>query len=341
MHVHIHHLPVKGDEEDREGIAVLHHERAVALLDGLRDDIAPDEAAVHEVVLRPAVAPGDHGLSDVSGDLDSGRLGAYLQEIGRRVAPVKAVDDVLQGVVARGVHAHLPVHNELEGYAGVRQGHVLDQVAHRAGLRGGGAQEFLPCGHVVEKIPHDEGAALRGADLLKADLLPALYPVPAAHQGAGRLRDELHLGHRADARERFAAESQGRNAQKLVSGADLARRVGKKSRRDLGLLYPLPVVGDPDQDGAALADLTGDGAGAGVDRILHEFLDHGGRPLHDLAGRDLVDRLLREHTNFLHLVPPLRLLISGLLPAVLQPLLQPEQGVQGFHRCHVGQVETL
>ena len=49
------------------------------------------------------------------------------------------------------------------------------------------------------------------------------------------------------------------------------------------------VVGDEDPRQAALLDLHLDPGGAGVDGVLHQFLDRARRPFDHLAGGDAVD----------------------------------------------------
>jgi hypothetical protein len=58
--------------------------------------------------------------------------------------------------------------------------------------------------------------------------------------------------------------------------------------------HALAVILDHDQGTAALAQMDVDSARAGVERILYKFLHHRGRPLHHLAGGDLVDEIGRQ-----------------------------------------------
>jgi hypothetical protein len=51
----------------------------------------------------------------------------------------------------------------------------------------------------------------------------------------------------------------------------------------------MAVVAHADQSYAAVLDVHSDLSGAGVERVLDQFLDHGGGPLDDLARGDLVD----------------------------------------------------
>jgi len=54
----------------------------------------------------------------------------------------------------------------------------------------------------------------------------------------------------------------------------------------------VPIIANPDRRGAAAVQIDFDPARAGIERVLDQFLDDGGRPLDDLAGRDLVDQIL-------------------------------------------------
>ena len=54
------------------------------------------------------------------------------------------------------------------------------------------------------------------------------------------------------------------------------------------------VVAHADQADAAFLQVDLDAARAGVERVLHQFLDHGRRPFDDLAGGDLVDQGVGE-----------------------------------------------
>ena len=64
------------------------------------------------------------------------------------------------------------------------------------------------------------------------------------------------------------------------------------------MLFGHPILSSSSNDYhdslfAAEFDIDLDPGGTSVDRILDEFLDHGCRPLHDLARRDLVRKIIR------------------------------------------------
>jgi hypothetical protein len=97
----------------------------------------------------------------------------------------------------------------------------------------------------------------------------------------------------AERRQRLPPEAEAGDVQK-VAAVDLGRRVARQGERQILRPHAATVVGDADQGLAAMGDLHGDPRGAGVDGVLHQFLDRTGGPLHHLASRDTVDRGIVE-----------------------------------------------
>ena len=62
----------------------------------------------------------------------------------------------------------------------------------------------------------------------------------------------------------------------------------------LCLVYAFAVIANPDQLLPARNDIDLHGLRTRVQTVLHEFLDHGRRPLDDLAGGDLVNQVTGE-----------------------------------------------
>ena len=65
------------------------------------------------------------------------------------------------------------------------------------------------------------------------------------------------------------------------------------------------VVGDADIGRAAPADLHGHVFGPGVEGVLHQLLDHGGRALHHLARGDQIRHMRGEYVNDWHKITSL------------------------------------
>ena len=62
-------------------------------------------------------------------------------------------------------------------------------------------------------------------------------------------------------------------------------------QREIAIGHAVAVVGNPDPPPAAAVGENVDPAGAGVDGVFHQFLDHARRTLDHFAGGDAVDDL--------------------------------------------------
>ena len=84
----------------------------------------------------------------------------------------------------------------------------------------------------------------------------------------------------------------GRN----VVVVELGGRVPLDREVEIGARHAGTVVVDPDQPPPAAVGQDLDPAGAGVERILDQFLDHARRALDHLAGGDAVDERCGQAT---------------------------------------------
>src|SRR5690606_27747517 len=71
--------------------------------------------------------------------------------------------------------------------------------------------------------------------------------------------------------------------------SDLAGCVPGDGQRQVGGGDAAAIVADPDQADTAFLQVDVDAARACIERVFHQFLDHGRRTLDDLTGCDLVD----------------------------------------------------
>ena len=78
---------------------------------------------------------------------------------------------------------------------------------------------------------------------------------------------------------------------------ELGRAVAGHGERQLVAAHALAVVGDADQALAAAGGDDVDPLRTGIERVLHQLLHHRRRPLHHLAGGDLVDQVVREDAD--------------------------------------------
>jgi len=94
--------------------------------------------------------------------------------------------------------------------------------------------------------------------------------------------------HRADRRQRLAAEAEGHDRRQIAVG-DFRSRVPLDGKGEIGFVHAMPVVDDPDQPAPAGLDRDLDRFRPGVERVLDQFLDRRRRPLDHLARGDAVD----------------------------------------------------
>ena len=62
----------------------------------------------------------------------------------------------------------------------------------------------------------------------------------------------------------------------------------------------MAVVGDADQLASAPLDLDADAGSSGIEGILQQLLDDRSRPVHHLAGGDLVGNLVGKYADAAH-----------------------------------------
>ncbi len=95
---------------------------------------------------------------------------------------------------------------------------------------------------------------------------------------------------RADRGQRFAAEPERADLQEILV-VELGGGVAIDREREIGRGHAAAIVGDADPPPSAAVGEDIDPAGAGVDGVLDQFLDHAGGPLDHFAGGDAVDDL--------------------------------------------------
>ena len=300
MHVDIHDLRIHIDHQHRIRELMLHQEGPVAVLDGLCDHRVPDEALVYEIHLVIPVGPGDDRLSDEAADRHGRQSGqgralvgpVHRDQLVRHVPPIDRVDHIQERSVSQCRQELLPILQVAERHLRVGQCLLLQDILDPGGL---GLRTFqkLPAGrYVFKEVPHDEGGAVRGADLRKILFNSALDLIMHCHQRSRRLRDQLHPGDARDGGQRLAAEAEGLDALEIPGIPDLRGGMPKE-----GIPHILPgdagaVVRHPDHRDAAVPDLHRHRGAPGIDGILQKLLHHAERALDHLTGRNLIDGLI-------------------------------------------------
>jgi hypothetical protein len=96
-------------------------------------------------------------------------------------------------------------------------------------------------------------------------------------------RNDADLGHGADGRQRFPAESQGLDVAKVFFRGDFACGVALDGQAHFLWGHAATVIGNEDSIYSTVLDLHTDFCGSGVEAIFQKLLQDGGRPIHHLA----------------------------------------------------------
>ena len=171
-----------------------------------------------------------------------------------------------------------------------------------AELRGFGAKKFAARRNIIEQIAHLNLRAGRASPFLHADGLAALNHNLRAHHGPMLPRRQRESGDARDARHRLPAETQRANGRQILTAAQLAGGVPLQTHHRILGIHPMTVVHHPNQGDSPAMNQHINSPGAGIQRILHQLLDHRGRALHDLASRHLTGQCFRENLNSRHFV---------------------------------------
>src|SRR5579885_3110562 len=159
------------------------------------------------------------------------------------------------------------------------------------------AHEAPPCRYIEKKVTHFHRRALRVRDGPDLTDVAAIDAELVAMSLCACARRDPQSRHRADRGQRLAAETEGRDRLEVLQRSDLARGMSADGNRQLGTEQAAAVIADTDVTDAAAPDIDLDAARAGIQAILHQLLDDRSRTLDDLAGRDLVDQLIRKNAD--------------------------------------------
>ena len=190
---------------------------------------------------------------------------------------------------------------ELEVFLGMGQRVVRDQRRHVSQLGGFGAKEFAPRRRVEEEIGDGDGGSagqggvVHAQNLCRRRFRCGFRPVrsPVAVSSVTRATEAME-GSASPRKPSVAIESRS----SAVRSFEVAWRSKASSASSRFMPWPssatrisLPPAG---------FDLDADAVGAGVERILQQFLDHGRWPVHHLAGGDLVGHLVGKNADAAH-----------------------------------------
>ena len=106
-------------------------------------------------------------------------------------------------------------------------------------------------------------------------------------------RRDGEMRHRADRGQSLAAEPERADVEQIVVG-QFGGGMALDRERQIVARHAAAVVAHADQPASPAVGDDLDTRGAGIERVLHELLDHARRTLHHLARRDAVDDAFGE-----------------------------------------------
>ncbi len=109
-------------------------------------------------------------------------------------------------------------------------------------------------------------------------------PAPAGRDTSDNRDTEAMLGNASPRKPNEPTHSRSSERRDLAGG------VPRQGQRDLLRFNSVPVVAHANQGAAAALEFDFDVLRTRIDGVFHQLLDHGRRPLDDLAGSDLTDQ---------------------------------------------------
>ena len=300
MHVHVHHVGRHLDEEEGLEAPVASARRAVGLEDRLRErPVAHGPAVDEEAEVRPR-GPRPVGPRHEAAHRRPLRAALHGDDVLDHPRPEQLEEPRGEPVHRGRLQERPPARLQREPRPGPGQGQQGERLRDVRGLRRSGAQELAPGGDGAEQVPDLDRGPARVPRV--TDVQPPA--VGDRHLRPGRARllpgPEDEVGDGRDRRQRLPAEAVSGDRLQVLERVELGRGVPLERHLRVGSTHAVPVVPHPDEADPAVLDLHVDGARPRVERVLHELFHHGGGSLHDLAGRDLVDEVVREPLDRAH-----------------------------------------
>ena len=302
MHIDIDLRRVDLQIQGTDGIFLGCHIGGERPLKGGGHGFALDVSAVDENVLHIAIAVGVITPADVTGDEHAISLARDGEELRGKVSAVERPEDVFHVPVPCRREFQDLVGEKTESNLGVRHRHLLHLRGARLRLGPVLFQEFPACRYLTEQVLDEHGRAVRGADLRQVRHRTPVRDEHRTARGIGRLGDDGELRHGGDGGQCLPAEAERHNPVEVIGSMDFTRRVTADSDRQILRRHTAAVIGDADGEDPPAPYLHRHLIGTGVDGVLHQLLEHGGRAIDHLARGDQVGNFKAQYVDFSHFV---------------------------------------
>src|SRR5215467_10204872 len=297
MHVDVDLARIERDEQRYEGMAVARQVIGIGGAHHADQELVAHWAAVDEEILAERIGARERGQRGEALDRKARVAASHLDRVGAELAPENISEPGEASARARQrrgpSHWRALLAREREGDVGPAHRQPAHHLADRLAFAAVAFEEFEPRRRGVEQVAHFDARAFperAGLDLRLAAAVDGDRPavrLAAVPRGDGQPRN------RADRGQRLAAEAQGADVEQIVVG-ELGGGVALDRQREIVARHAGAVIADADQAAAAAIGHDFDARRAGIERVLHEFLDYARGTLHHLARRDAVDDAFGE-----------------------------------------------
>ena len=246
-------------------------------------------AAIDEKSLMCARGLGLFPHADQPANAYASLVAVDFEHAFRSLAAIDGEDGMAQIAVAKAVVDRAGVVDEAEGYIGIPEDHPRHRIADERAFILRLFEKGPTHGDVEKQIAHDDGRSFRATDLAHAHILSTFDDQARAGILLFCSGGHLYAGDCGDRRQRLAAKAERANIVELRGVGEFGRGVVLKGQAHLSRLDAAAIVRDAQITDTAFADLYSHGGRAGIQRVLHQFLDHGRGPFYNFAGGDAPD----------------------------------------------------
>ena len=299
VHVHIHRIGRHLQEQRRDRMPALGHHVPKGHAQGGAQHRITHRAAIDDQMLLAGGGAGEAGLADQPGNADAVVAMPHFpphRQCGGGETVAQHRPDPGVAALRRQLQPDATIAHHVERHLWPGKGEAAEHVQRLVGLIARGAQEFAACRGGEEKIRDlDPGAGRRAGGRDGPD-------AAALHRdgmgiGTCGTRGDGQPRHRADGGQRFAPEAQRGDGEQCRFIGQFGGGVALHRQSKAGGVHAHAVILDDDALDAAAFQRDADAPGAGVQRVLHQLLHHGGRPLDHFAGGDAVGGGLRQDAD--------------------------------------------
>jgi hypothetical protein len=186
----------------------------------------------------------------------------------------------------------------------IGHGEALDDIGHRHALRAFAFHEFQARRGRVEQVAHFNARAGFAASGEGGG--PGAFDTACLDENFRRLftrcaRGDRHAADGGDRRQRLTAETHRVDVEQVhpavIAGRQFRGGVPVEREQQIVRAHAAAIILDRDAFQAARLDRDSDPAGAGIQRILRQFLDRRGRALNHFTRRDPVHDIGRQFAD--------------------------------------------